>query len=113
MPTAAPARPLLKSLRVISESAIFSKTSYFVCERPQRNVPLVAGDILALYGMRWEENRGGKRKGIDTRATKKGVPVCTGTPFRIEVTGELVNLSTCRPCRLRRGLRQRLPWFLP
>ena len=30
-------------------------------------------------------------------------------PFGIEATGELVRLSTCRPCRQRRGLRRRRP----
>jgi len=45
---------------------------------------------------------------------KKGVPVVRNALW-IEVLGRLVILSTCRPCRLRRGLRRRLPllWCLP
>src|SRR5713101_1562354 len=38
MPTAAPARVLLKFLRVISESAIYLLPPISFCGRPQRNV---------------------------------------------------------------------------
>src|SRR5437870_11246941 len=64
--TAAPARPLLKSLRVISKSAIFLPTSISVLLATAPSVPPGGLDIFAQFAM-----QEGRKKDLTQRAQRE------------------------------------------
>src|SRR5258708_39525070 len=86
MPTVAPARPLLKSRRVISASAIFFLPPISCGERPQRKVPLVAGrHSRALWRDGGKKIEGGTS--IFDPAEGAGVGGCNGSGDLLDFSG--------------------------